>query len=91
MPAISKALRSTITPDGAILLDVERGQMFSLNVVGSKILELLGNGLDEAQIVAEVSAAYRTPVDQVGADVREFLELLTRHHLIDEKVERPQG
>jgi len=44
MYRISKGVRSTHGQDGAIVLDVQQGQMFNLNLVGSKILELLESG-----------------------------------------------
>jgi len=91
MPPISSAIRRAATSDGAILLDVERGQMFSLNTVGSRILELLGKGWNEPQIVAELSATFGADVERVRCDVREFLELLARHHVLDETAGRPQG
>jgi hypothetical protein len=37
----STDVRNTQTQDGSILLDVHHGQMSCLNLVGSKILELL--------------------------------------------------
>ncbi len=82
MLTISGTIRSTPTPDGAILLDVERGQMFCLNGIGSKILGLLGNGCNEEQITAQVSAAYGADVDQVRDDVHNFLETLTQNHIL---------
>jgi hypothetical protein len=87
MRPISSAIRSTVTPDGAVLLDVERGQMFWVNGIGSRILELLGKGFDEAQIVAELSAACGADVNGLRPDVREFLELLGQHHILEERVQ----
>jgi hypothetical protein len=84
MAEISCAIRKAETPDGTVLLDVERGQMFSVNGIGSKILELLGNGSDEAGIAAELSTACGVNLDQVRADVHEFLEALSRHHILSE-------
>ena len=82
MLTISNTIRRTQTPDGAVLLDIERGQMFCLNAIGSKILDLLETGCDEAQIARQVSAAYDTDFDTVRADVREFLEALSRQSII---------
>jgi len=83
MLTISNTIRSTRTPDGAILLDVERGQMFSVNVVGSKILELLSTGCDERQIADQVSATCGVDIDMVRADVHEFLEALSRQRILN--------
>jgi Coenzyme PQQ synthesis protein D (PqqD) len=84
MPAISRSIRRTETPDGAVLLDVERGQMFSVNGVGSKILELLGAGLDETQIAIEISSTYGEGLERIRADVGEFLDELHRRHIVDQ-------
>jgi hypothetical protein len=85
MLAISNAIRRTQTPDGAVLLDVERGQMFCLNPVGSKILELLDTGRDEGQIAQQVSEEYSADLDTVRGDVHEFLEALSRGHVLKQR------
>jgi hypothetical protein len=82
MFSISSTIRQTQTPDGAVLLDIGRGQMFSVNGIGSKIIELLSTGSDEEQMAAQVSAAYGVDINQVRADVHEFLEALHQHHIL---------
>jgi hypothetical protein len=52
---LSETIRRTETVDGGILLDIHHGQMFCLNVVGAKILELIQRGYDETRIVDEIS------------------------------------
>jgi Coenzyme PQQ synthesis protein D (PqqD) len=83
MLTISKAIRRTQTQDGGILLDVERGRMFCLNAVGSKILELLDTGCDEPQIAARVSATCDADSDTVRVDVHDFLLVLSNLHIIE--------
>jgi alpha-D-ribose 1-methylphosphonate 5-phosphate C-P lyase len=78
----SDSIRSTRTQDGRILLDVRHGQMFSLNVVGSKILELIEQGWDEARIAVEISQAYATTIEVARTDVHEFIEVLRRHSIL---------
>ena len=56
--------------------------MFCLNVIGSKILELLDTGSDEGQIADQISTACGVDIHVVRADVREFLEDLNRHHIL---------
>ena len=70
---VSKALRSTHGHVGAIVLDVERGRMFDLNPVASKILELLKSGSCESVIVNTVSTEFNIRRDLVESDVREFI------------------
>ena len=79
---IADTVRRTQTQDGGILLDIHHGQMFSLNLVGAKILELLDGGFDEAQIAVQVSQAYAMDLETVRADVHEFLETLNKHHIL---------
>ncbi len=73
---IASEVRSTQTQDGSILLNVHHGQMFCLNLVGSKILELLQRGYDETRIAEEISRAYGVDRDVASSDVREFLDAL---------------
>ena len=56
--------------------------MFSLNVVGSKILELIELGWDEARIAYEISRAYATTIEVAHADVHDFIEALRRHSIL---------
>jgi hypothetical protein len=78
----SDTVRSTQTIDGKILLDVRQGQMFSVNVVGSKILELIEQGWGEARIVNEISRAYEMNIDVVRTDVHDFIDALRKHHIV---------
>jgi len=79
---ISDTIRRTETVDGGILLDVHHGQMFSLNVVGAKILELMQRGYDETSIAAEISRDYGAKREVVRADVLDFIESLYKHHIL---------
>jgi hypothetical protein len=78
----SDSVRSTRTEDGRILLDVRHGQMFSLNVVGSKIIELIEQGWDEAHIAEEISRAYATTIEVARTDVHDFIEALRKHNIL---------
>jgi len=79
---ISDTIRRTETVDGGILLDIHHGQMFSLNVVGAKILELMQRGYDETRIAAEISRDYGANREVVRADVLDFIESLYKHHIL---------
>jgi len=59
--------------------------MFNLNLVGSKILELLETGSSESEITAVISREFRASPDLVEKDVREFLETLRRRKLIEDR------
>jgi hypothetical protein len=80
---ISKAIRSTATEDGAILLDIRHGQILGLNRMGSAIFQMLKRGLEPSQIVAEISGEFGTNVAEVQADVLEFIESLQKHDVLE--------
>lgn len=85
MYRVSEGVRSTHGQDGAIVLDVHQGQMFNLNPVGSRILELLESGSTEADIVEAISREFSVSRELVRNDVCEFIESLKKHKLVAER------
>jgi hypothetical protein len=85
MYRVSEGVRSTHGQDGAIVLDIRQGQMFNLNLVGSRILELLKIGFTESLMVDEVTREFGINRDLAENDVREFLQNLKKCHLIEER------
>jgi hypothetical protein len=84
MYRVSDTVRSTHGRDGAIVLDVRQGQMFNLNFVGSRILELLKSGSAESAIVDEISREFDVSRALAENDMREFLQSLKKCHLVEE-------
>ena len=84
MYRVPDTVRSTHNRDGAIVLDVRQGQMFNLNFVGSRILELLKSGSTESEIVDEISREFGVGRDLAENDVREFLQNLKKCRLVEE-------
>jgi len=85
MYKVSEGIRSTHGQDGAIVLDIRQGQMFNLNFVGSRILELLESGFTESLMVDEITCEFGINRDLAENDVREFLQNLKKCHLIEER------
>lgn len=83
MYRVPENIRSAHGQDGGVVLDIRQGQMFNLNVVGSKILELLKTGESEAEIIDKISGTFQVSRDIAEADVREFIESLKQHHLLE--------
>lgn len=67
------------------MLDIHQGQMFNLNPVGSRILELLESGSTDAEIVDTISREFSASRDTVEMDVREFIGSLKEHKLVAER------
>lgn len=83
MYRLPESIRSTHGQDGAVVLDIRQGQMFNLNLVGSKILQLLKSGASEPAIVDEISSTFQVSREIAEGDVREFIESLKQHHLLE--------
>lgn len=84
MYKLANGIRSTHGQDGAIVLDITQGQIFNLNPVGSRILELLEHGATEPEIVSVVSREFRTSEDVVASDVCEFINSLREHEILSD-------
>jgi coenzyme PQQ synthesis protein D (PqqD) len=84
MYLVSNTVRSTHGQDGAIVLDIRQGQMFNLNLVGSRILQLLKEGFTESAVVDEISHEFDVRRDVAEKDVREFIEALREHELVQD-------
>lgn len=84
MHRVSDTLRAAETQDGAVVLEMRQGKMFSLNVVGSRILELLKTGSSESDIADEISRQFEVSQDIAREDLREFLQALVKNNLIEE-------
>jgi hypothetical protein len=85
MYRVSDGVRSTHGQDGAIVLDVEQGQMFNLNLVASRVFELLEMGSAEHDIVNAISQEFGAGRDMVENDVRAFIGTLKKNRLVTEK------
>ena len=82
MYEVSAGVRSTKNDDGGIVLDIDHGQMFKLNPVGSLILESLRKGCAEIEIAKEISRRHSISEEIAMADVIEFIKSLEEHKLV---------
>lgn len=85
MERISNRVSSTHNQDGAILLDISQGQMFNVNVVGSRIIELLKNGSTQSAITGQISREFGIGLERAENDVQQFLYTLKKHHLVENR------
>ena len=81
--SVSEHVRTIHGADGATVLDIFHGQMFTLNFAGSRILELLKHGSAGARDRGTTRARVQDRASATAeADVREFLKTLERNHLL---------
>jgi hypothetical protein len=80
----STNVRSTVTDEGVVLLDISSGKIFQSNPVGSRIWIKLQQGSSLSKIVDEISAEFNAPREQVEADVLEYVQSLKTGGLIVE-------
>jgi hypothetical protein len=85
MLTISQSIRLTKSQDGGILLDVEHGTIFSLNPVGTRIIELLEEGQSLSSLVRQISREFGVSEEIVKGDVDEFLSSLQQQQLLNEQ------
>jgi PqqD family protein of HPr-rel-A system len=82
---VSQALRSSQGQDGAIVLNVRSGHMFSINCVGSLILAVLKEkpGIPEDEIAELIGKEFDLSPETAQKDLRRFLQKLIQHQLIE--------
>jgi len=80
---ISGHVRTTITQDGAVLMNIKGGHMATLNPIGSIICQQLSDGRSPEQIADRLASEFGVSREQASADVNEFLEQLEAQHLIE--------
>ena len=81
---ICDTVRSTHNEDGAIVLDIRQGQMFSLNFVGSRILELLRSESTAPSIVDRIVSEFGIGREEAESDFDEFILALKQYRLLEE-------
>jgi hypothetical protein len=83
MYKVSDSIRSTHGQDGAIVLEIRQGQMFNLNFVGSRILELLNKGSGQPEIVDEIVREFGVSRHVAENDLQQFLQTLEKYRLVE--------
>lgn len=83
MHKLSTSVRSTHGQDGAVVLDIRQDQIFNVNLVGSRILELLENGTAEMEIADTISREFGVLKEMVIQDLQEFIHALEEKGLVE--------
>ena len=78
----STNVRSTVTDEGVVLLDVSSGKIFHSNPVGSRVWIKLQEGSSVSKIVDEIASEFNAPRELVEPDVQEYIQSLRISGLI---------
>jgi hypothetical protein len=73
--------RSVHSSDGGVVLDVDRGRIFSLNPSGSAIFRLLEQGFTDDDIVRELVERFEISPVVARSDLAEFCHALEHYAL----------
>lgn len=82
MIKVAPHIRSIVDHDGAVILDIPRNAMTTLDSTGGYIWERLQRGLEVDAIVAELVRDTGADELVVVKDVEEFMEQLRSKHLV---------
>jgi 6-phosphogluconate dehydrogenase (decarboxylating) len=82
MPSINPDLRSRVTPDGAMILDISADEVITLNSAGGYIWARLDEGQTVDQIVQDIATKTGHDPVVVAQDVHEFIDQIVARHLV---------
>jgi hypothetical protein len=82
MPVLKAELRSLVTTDGAVILDIAADEMTTLNATGGYVWARLKEGKTVEEIVADLAFETKENPLRVAVDVHDFIEQLANKHLV---------
>src|SRR6267378_1094667 len=94
--AVSPRARATTDGDGGVLLDIEKGLCYSLNLVGAKTWLAIASARGQAtfeDIVDAVAPQFTVLREQLARDIDEYLRDLAKKGLIkgSDRVQPPKA
>ena len=82
LPTPRPHIRSVVDHDGAVILDIERDSMLTINSTGSYVWERLKQGKQIDEIIRELASDTGADPVAVGRDVQAFIDELKSRHLL---------
>jgi Coenzyme PQQ synthesis protein D (PqqD) len=82
MITVAPHIRSIVDHNGAVILDIPRNAMTTLDSTGAYVWERLQRGLQVDAIVAQLARETGADESIVAKDVEEFMEQLKSSHLV---------
>jgi Coenzyme PQQ synthesis protein D (PqqD) len=86
---IHPSVRSVFDRDGAVVMHIQQGLMYTSNPVGGLMLELLSQGLSPEQVVERVchECDLADGQEMVRADLEKYIGLLESYGIVEKKAE----
>ena len=79
---LAPSVRSVFSQDGAVLMEIKQGLMYTSNPVGGRILELLSQGNSVDQVVESISRECEVGQEMVRPDFEAFIEQLASYGIV---------
>jgi hypothetical protein len=83
MVTIASNVRSIVDHDGAVILDIPRNTMTTLDAVGAYVWQRLERGLQIDAIITELARDTGMEEAMIARDVDAFMEQLKSKHLVE--------
>jgi alpha-ketoglutarate-dependent taurine dioxygenase len=80
---IAPSVRSAFSSDGAVLMEIKKGMMFTSNPVGGRILELLSQGATSDEAADAISRECNVAKEIVLRDFEPFADQLYAYGLVE--------
>ncbi len=77
-------VRANLTDDGLVILDIDKGSIYSANSVAARIWQMLMDGKSEQDAVETVAQEFNAPRDVVEKDAKDFIASLWEKELVVE-------
>ena len=81
----AKHVVSTVNGNRTVLLDSRSGHYYGLDEVGSRIWGLAEAGFPTPSITEKLAAEYDVPPEQLEQDVNQFISVLTKSRLLEDR------
>jgi hypothetical protein len=81
-PVLAPGLRVSVHDEGAVILDINGGQLYSTNKVGARILALLEEKTNLNDIADRIRSEFGAPLELVRVDLDRFVESLRARGLL---------
>jgi hypothetical protein len=79
---VNESVVSAVLDDEAVLLNAESGIYYGVDAVGTRIWQLLTEGMSEDDVVNQLVDEYDVELTQLRTDVAEFLTRLHTEQLV---------